>query len=64
MTRKEIVSKVSDLSSELFFLAKDDFFQGDISPLVMVLKNYLENASFTLDKFSDGVSDETGEEEE
>lgn len=63
MTRKEIVQKVSDLSSELFFLAKDDFFQGEVSPLVMVLKNYLENESFTLDKFSDGISNEVEEEE-
>ena len=63
MTRKEIVQKVSDLSNEFFFLAKDDFFQGEVSPLVMVFKSYLENASFTLDKFSDGISDEVEEED-
>ena len=63
MTRKEIAQKVGDLSNEFFFLAKDDFFQGEVSPLVMVLKNYLENASFLLDKFSEGVSDEAGEED-
>ena len=64
MTREEIIQKVGDLSNELFFLAKDDFFQGEVSPLVMVLKNYLENASFTLDKFSDGISEESGEEDD
>ena len=63
MTRKEISQKVADLSNECFFLAKDDFFQGEVSPLVMVLKSYLENASFTLDKFSDGIVEESGEED-
>ena len=63
MTREEIVQKVGDLSNELFFLAKDDFFQGEVSPLVMVLKSYLENESFTLDKFSDVISNEVEEED-
>lgn len=64
MTQNGIITKVSDLSSDLFFLTKDDFFQGsDVSPLAMVLKNYLENVSFTLDKFSDALDMESGEEE-
>ena len=64
MTRKEIAQKVGDLSNEFFFLAKDDFFQGsELSPLAMVLKNYLENVSFTLDKFSDALVMESGEED-
>lgn len=64
MTQKEIITKVGDLSNDLFFLTKDDFFQGsEVSPLAMVLKNYLENASFTLDKFSDALDMELGEED-
>ena len=64
MMQKEIITKVSDLSSDLFFLTKEDFFQGsEVSPLAMVLKNYLENVSFTLDKFSDALVMESGEED-
>ena len=65
MTREEIVQKVGDLSNELFFLAKDDFFQGDeVSPLAKVLKDFLENTSYTLDGFADGVEAENPEEGE
>ena len=30
----------------------------------IVLKNYLENVSFMLDKFSDAISEESGEEDD
>jgi hypothetical protein len=64
MTHKEIIVKLSDISSDLFFLTKDDFFQGEASQMDIVLKNYLENVSFMLDKFSDAISEESGEEDD
>ena len=64
MTQKEIITKVSDLSNDLFSLTKDDFFQGsEVSPLTIVLKNYLESVFFSLDKFSDALVMESGEED-
>ena len=63
MTHKEITVKLSDISSDLFFLTKDDFFQGEASQMAIVLKNYLENVSFMLDKFSDAISEESEEED-
>ena len=65
MTHREISGKLNDLSNELLFLAKDDFFQGDeVSPLAKVLKDFLENTSYTLDRFADGVEAENPEEGE
>ena len=65
MTHREISGKLNDLSNELFFLAKDDFFQGDeVSPLAKVLKDFLENMSYTLDRFADGVEAENTEEDD
>lgn len=64
MTHSEIIGKLNDLSGELYYLAKDDFFQdSEASPLAKVLKDFLENTSYTLDKFAEGVEAESGEEE-
>lgn len=65
MTHREISGKLNDLSNELFFLAKDDFFQGDeMSPLAKVLKDFLENTSYTPYRFADGVEAENTEEDD
>ena len=65
MTHREITSKVNDISGELYYLTKDDFFQGsDVSPLTKVFKDFLENISYTLDKFAEGIEAESGMEDE
>lgn len=64
MTREKITDRLNELSYELYYLAKDEFFEGDnVSPLAKVLKDFLENTSCTLDKFAEGVEDENTEEE-
>lgn len=64
MKHREITSKVNDLSGELYYLTKDDFFQdSEASPLTNTLKAFLENVSFTLDKFAEGIEAESGDEE-
>jgi len=65
MIHREIAGKVNDISGEIYYLAKDDFFQdSEASPLTKVLKDFLENISYTLDKFAEGVEAESGMEDE